>query len=414
MKKSSTYKLIVPEKVEEKIRYLLRKYPSTEWSGVLFTSYQGTFEDNNLVITCEDIYPMDLGSAVFTEFKMSEDVASYMANNIELFDCDLQLVHSHHSMSTQPSGTDLNTLREEGNDRNCFVSLIVNNAGVYYAAITRKVESKKEVTVKDLGTSYEFFGEGPKAMETVEADTTREITKTVIEYFDLEVERHEVHNSLAYLDTRFEEILNKKYLASNSSSNALSSTGGSSIWNNIETKPIDPSKVCYPGYLSRDTVATEDTSLPYSSFMEYQDARRKQEDNTPYLFDNNTMKDLEVKSNYTPDPQLIHEAVVKIVLCSFIVNAKKVNIKQWSRGFMVKKYTELFHTGQDFHNMMEFNEWCEFIVAFILDHFDDSLPLDTDYDTFYSETANALINELKTLDDNIFIQEYINVLMRYI
>ena len=36
IKGSSTFKLIVPESVEEKIRYLLHKFPSTEWSGILF------------------------------------------------------------------------------------------------------------------------------------------------------------------------------------------------------------------------------------------------------------------------------------------------------------------------------------------------------------------------------------------
>lgn len=41
---------------------------------------------------------MDLGTSGWTEFKMSEDVAAYMAQNIELFDCDMGLVHSHHSM----------------------------------------------------------------------------------------------------------------------------------------------------------------------------------------------------------------------------------------------------------------------------------------------------------------------------
>ena len=34
------------------------------------------------------------------------------------------------------SGTDLNTLQEEGSDMNNFLSLIVNNAGQYTAAIT--------------------------------------------------------------------------------------------------------------------------------------------------------------------------------------------------------------------------------------------------------------------------------------
>lgn len=98
IKQSATYKLIVPEKVEEKIRYLIRKYPHTEWSGVLFYSHTGTFEKNDLVITCEDIYPMDLGSGTFTEFKMTSDVAHYMSQNIELFDCEIGNLHSHHSM----------------------------------------------------------------------------------------------------------------------------------------------------------------------------------------------------------------------------------------------------------------------------------------------------------------------------
>ena len=93
VKGSVTYKLIIPGNVEEKIRYLLRKFPSTEWSGVLFTTHEGTFENNDLVITCKDIYPMDLGNTTFTEFKMNEDVAAYMAENIDLFDCELQLVH---------------------------------------------------------------------------------------------------------------------------------------------------------------------------------------------------------------------------------------------------------------------------------------------------------------------------------
>lgn len=90
--------MIVPAKVEEKIRYLIRKFPNTEWSGVLFYSHAGGFETNDLVITCEDLYPMDLGTTGFTEFKMTEDVVSYMGENIELFDCQMGLIHSHHTM----------------------------------------------------------------------------------------------------------------------------------------------------------------------------------------------------------------------------------------------------------------------------------------------------------------------------
>lgn len=98
VKMLDTYSLIVPKHVEEKIRYLLRKYPNTEWSGVLFYSHTGTFEGKDLVITCEDLFPMDLGTTGWTEFKMTEDVTSYMAEHIELFECETGLIHSHHTM----------------------------------------------------------------------------------------------------------------------------------------------------------------------------------------------------------------------------------------------------------------------------------------------------------------------------
>lgn len=93
VKGTTTYKITVPKAVEEKIRYLCRKFPDLEWSGVLFISHEGKFEDGSLHIICQDIYPMDLGSSVFTDFKMDESVAGYIADNMELFGCDMALVH---------------------------------------------------------------------------------------------------------------------------------------------------------------------------------------------------------------------------------------------------------------------------------------------------------------------------------
>lgn len=87
--------------MEEKIRYLIRKFPHTEWSGVLFYTYQGTFENKDIVITCQDIYPMDLGDVGFTSFNMNEDVAKYLTDNMDLFDCQMGLIHSHHAMANK-------------------------------------------------------------------------------------------------------------------------------------------------------------------------------------------------------------------------------------------------------------------------------------------------------------------------
>ena len=389
VKGSSTYKLVVPEKVERKIRYLLRKFPRTEWSGVLFTKHTGTFEGNDLMITCEDIYPMDLGDAVYTEFHMNEDVAAYMADNIELFDCDMQLVHSHHAMQSTPSGTDLQTLREEGNERNCFVSLIVNNAGTYYAAITRKVQTLSEVTVKNLGKSYEFFGEGAKEISHDGTETTKVIEKEVIEYFDLEVERHEVSNDLEYLDARFEEIERRK--------------------SQINASPA----------------FHKDSPEAIASFQEYLHGRREPKEqqlpfgNTQELTPEDEAKMNELAMGWQPNPQAIHSAVVRMVTCSFIVNAEKINFKQWIVNHMENVYKRVFGgMGSNNQYCNAFDEYKEFIIQFTMDYFnDDDVPdaLMDNYDILQSRIASAMMGELAPyLKQNTYMEEYYNTLLNYV
>ena len=143
--------------MEAKIRHLCSKVFNTEWSGNLFYKMTGTFADNNIEITCVDILPMDIGSSAYTEFEMSPEVATYMVENPELLDCKMGLIHSHQSFGTFFSGTDTATLQSEGKHRNHFLSLIINNAGVYTAAITRKKIVKKDIVEMprlELGTSY--------------------------------------------------------------------------------------------------------------------------------------------------------------------------------------------------------------------------------------------------------------------
>lgn len=394
MKGSSTYKLIVPENVEEKIRYLLRKFPSTEWSGVLFVTHKGSFENNDLVITCKDIYPMDLGNATFTEFTMNEDVAAYMSENIELFDCDLQLIHSHHQMSTQPSGTDLNTLKEEGNERNCFVSLIVNNAGKYYAAITRKVQTKSEVTVKKLGTFYEFFGDGSKELEHKDETTTKVIEKEIIEYFDLEVERHEVPNTLEYLDARFDEIAKKKAIErkDNWNSSNIAPTGHFFDW--MHSKPVPKEQNLFKDSLNKETTAI------------------------PYLRDDH-MFHPSITDGWQPDPKKIHAAVVHMITCNLILNPDKFDLKQWITKHMKNVYIKIFGESSIYeskHNTCgAFSEWRDYIVQYTLDYFDSSNVPDSIFemdDIFQSRIAQAMSDELEEfINVNPYIESYNEALL---
>lgn len=202
-KQDNTYKLIITPELEEKIRFLCARFPNNEYSGVLFYDYTGRFEDNSLVLTAKDFCLMDYGSATYTEFNKSAEICNYMIEH-DLLECQQGLMHSHDQMSTFFSGTDLRTLQEEGSDMNNFLSLIVNNAGQYTAAITRKVKHIPHVTEV---LEYEFFGEETINIGNDEYDA---IESYEIEYFFLNIEKPTVNIGYTDLFNRIEEISKDK------------------------------------------------------------------------------------------------------------------------------------------------------------------------------------------------------------
>lgn len=366
---------------------------------MLFYTHQGTFEDNNLVVTCQDIFPMDLGTSGWTEFKMNEDVAAYMADNIELFDCETGLVHSHHILTAFFSSQDNLMLQQEGEDTNCFVSLVVDTRGQYVARITRKIQTKSEVTVKNLGKSYEFFGEGPKEITHDGTEVTKQIDKTVIEYFDMEVERHEVQNNLSYLDARFADIEKRKQ----------------------QNKVASPDLPWIKG----------NNNSSFQGFADYRQEKLKQSEyKEQSLFKEEELNNLspsklsqedeqKIKSvsyDWTPTPKKIDEAILHILTCSFITSPKGFDLKTWVQKYMDKVYTRVF--GENPYSTPAFDEWKDFAIQFTLDYYDeDNIPyaLVTDTDALQSIVAEALIDKLYNyIEDNPYVKEYCDTLEQYI
>ena len=132
----------------------LSKLPDKEWSGVLYYKYKGSFKNKNLTLTAVDFLVLDIGNSTHTEFVESPEIISYMCAN-GLINCQLGLIHSHNTMKTFFSGEDSDTLTKEGSARNHFLSLIVNNAGNYVAAITRRVVIESAKAVR----TYNTFGD---------------------------------------------------------------------------------------------------------------------------------------------------------------------------------------------------------------------------------------------------------------
>lgn len=367
----------------------------------MFTSYIGNFEDGSLEITCEDLFPMDLGSGTYTEFKMDEAVAVYMAQNPELFDCDLNLIHSHNQMQCFFSGTDCSTLQSEGNDQNCFVSLIVNNAGTYCAAITRKVQRKKETTVIDLGSSYEFFGEGSKVLGNSAEKSSSITNDVIIEYFMLDVDIEPVDNPLAYLDDRFDAIEAKK----------------KSFYQFTPKMPNLPtSRIVNPQWDENGALVNQranfgsdyDKDKENISFREWLNKPKDSEE--PTLFSEEEMGDID-PTKWQPDPTVIHRMVIYLITCSFITN-DSIDLKQWIHSHMVKKYDQIF-----FDESM-FTEWKDFIIEFLINHYSCLLNIPDEiideYDTWQSKIAEAIVDELGEYPTNGYIDQYVNHLMEYL
>lgn len=388
VQKSGTYnyKLIIPAEVERKIRFACQKVWNTEWSGTLFFTHEGSFENNDLVIRCVDIYIMDIGTQAYTEFDMNPDVIAYMCENPELLDCQMGLIHSHNNMSTFFSGTDTATLKEEGRDRNNFVSLIVNNAGSYTAAITRRVKNK---SVKE-SISYEFFGDGEKH------DTKEYVSEeNEIEWFYLNIEKEGDTLSFQDMDARFEEIKKRKAEKAKEAEMARKQTfqipsyRPSTIVNSHGTK-VGPS----------DIIPNKKTTVQTSLFDGIDDWGSNNLD-VPYgtaKFDRNTIRQLTL--------QLVTGSII-------IPNDSKIDIRKWAAS-MPTMYQKRFGKGEE--GMRLFELWADTYTEFLTWYATDSkLEAQGMDDTeICAICAHDIIEELTKLPENEYIKGYIDALQKYL
>lgn len=368
VKYSHLFNMVIPEKVELKIRQACLLVPNIEWSGILFYSYTGKFEDKSLVIRCEDIYVMDIGNSGSTEFEMSPEVISYMSENPELLDCQLGLVHSHHAMATFFSNTDLDTLLEEGKDRNHFVSLIVNNAGVYTAAITRKVTIKR--TANDV-IKYKTFEDN----DVTETELKTE-TKEFIHYFNLniKVEQSSIDNTFF---NRINEIKNKKN-NTYKTYNLLDRTSD----NKIKELELPFEKPDYNFSINRQNIKEEE------------------EDNSKF----EPLIDI--------DDSVITSIVYQLLTGSIIITDKNnIDINKWVKG-MKSLFTKRFGKGES--GFKAFKVWADSYIEFLCwFSLEDKYP-NYESDILASEVAERVIQKLEQFEKNEYIEEYINILTGYL
>lgn len=357
---SSAYNIEVGEHVEGMIRHLCNRIPDREWSGVLFYTVEGSFEEG-LTVYCKDICLMDVGSATYTEFDTSPDIAGYMVEH-DLLDCHLGLVHSHNTMATFFSGTDTSTLQEEGSYKNNFVSLIVNNNGTYTAAITRHTFSEIK---GNSSFTYEMFGNGPV---TSNEDVTEK--KECIEYFMMNVIKPDTKIEQNPLDTRINEILDRKRKTVASKTSIIGNQN-TSRYNDRSSYDT-----------ARSTWLWEDGTEDKSAFGQ-KDAWRQID--IPWS-EQEFAKPLKTANNSTVNKDALKVTLAKILTGNVTCNPYNIDVDSWIANYD-KVYTSKFS------DLIEFSDWLGPYLEFVMYHI-PGLDKDIIDDAAVACYANVIIQKI--------------------
>ena len=276
------------------------------------------------------------------------------------------------------SGTDTATLREEGRDRNNFVSLIVNNAGSYTAAITRRIKSKQVME----SVSYEFFGDGEKQ------DTKKYVSDAdEIEWFYLKIEKEGESYSFPDMAARLEEIKQakteraKKAQIPSYSGNSYGIKAGPA---NLVRKETDKPKVVQPTLFDDvdDLPFDDDYSIPYGQVT----------------FDKATLKSL----------------VLQLITGSIILsNDSKIDIFKWAKS-MSALYEKRFGKGEE--GMKNFKMWADTYTDYLTWYVTDEKLEELGFDEteICAICAHDMIEELTKLPENDYIKGYIDALQKYL
>ena len=405
VKKDSIYKLNIPSDVEAKIRHLCSKVFNTEWSGNLFYKMTGTFADDNIEITCVDILPMDIGSSAYTEFEMSPEVATYMVENPELLDCKMGLIHSHQSFSTFFSGTDTATLQSEGKHRNHFLSLIINNAGVYTAAITRKKIVKKDIRIVEEFEETDF---NPIAQAT----SSNQVESAIVEYFmlNINIQKSEYQQSL---DDKLDAIRKAKTpVVTSYPSNFNYGSGykpNDQFWNSAAPYYADPAfREVIDSFPEPKNAPVRQAAINFDNDIEF-----------PFAGDSAMelgLRDFpegEEMTNVVPiKSQTINSIAIQLLTGNVILPASlntplRVYVKD-----MDSRFSKRFGQGETGEKI--FSDWAENFVDFLCGGVTDPDLSAYNVNDIMSSCAFLLLKEFDKLPDNRFLRIYKNILDIYI
>lgn len=197
-------KMIIPREVKSIIDLLHSEVGNIEWCGVItYKKEAGHISDpESTIFRAVDIYPMDIGSHSYTEFDSDDpkEICDMYDRMPSYMDHRYGLIHTHHTMNTFFSGTDMQELHDNvANYSPYYLSLIVNIKGDYTAKIAylQKLNSRDIEIVDEDGSIGTIKTQERELMFTFD--------------LDVEIEGHEVKHPMIL--ERLNEIRDKKKAA---------------------------------------------------------------------------------------------------------------------------------------------------------------------------------------------------------
>jgi hypothetical protein len=194
--------LYLSESLMHEIEYLHREVGAIEWCGpLLYEKLEGDLaEPETLKIRAHHVFPMDIGSPGYTAATLSgEDMVALYEQYPQLIESGWKqgLIHTHHTMNTFFSGTDMDELHENTPNHNYYLSLIVNFDGNWMAKVafiaSLKQTSNNLYTFKstdDEEASFENSTEAEKqVLMTIDMNIVKEGSDIISQEFKARFQR---------------------------------------------------------------------------------------------------------------------------------------------------------------------------------------------------------------------------------
>lgn len=288
------------------------------------------------------------------------------------------------------SGTDVATLRSEGNDNNHFVSLIINNAGVYSAAITRKVSSKVSGTKV---IAYNSFDDAH--VEEASMEFTRD--ESYIEYYSLNVIMPEAVPK-SELELRLEEVrknarsfVNRKY-----------SNRAYTPFNNPNIIPLGATS-------SIDRVEADDSEPKESEGKQLQLFTDKEMGKEAEVEEAEEIVDIPYDKVHI-NPNVVFDSITQIITGDLFSTYKQnIDINKWATN-MEGLYTKRFGSPDNDN----FKYWVDSLLDFLVEEVHDSELIENGEDYMWAIWAYDVMVGLEKFPKNKYLEAFIKSLERWL